>query len=153
MVSGPYLLTPLPDLDNIHTIAVHDPRVCHDLDPSSYLQGQVHCAHIQKNVPQNRCPGHNSSLPCWIWILFHTIVVKDPRVCHDIGPKSYLEGQGHSTHIVLIFVRPITPYCHVWYGWYLTQWYRDFRSWSYRQGQGHSSHIAKMCFWAINFHR
>ena len=79
-----------------HTIFVHDPRLCHDLDPRSYLQGQGHCAHI----PQNRCPGHNSSLPCWIWIIFHTIVVKDPRVCHDIGPRSYLEGQGHSTHIV-----------------------------------------------------
>ena len=56
-----------------HTINVHDPRVCHDLDPRLYRQG--HCAHI----PQNRCPGHNSSLPCWIWIIFHTIVVKDPR--------------------------------------------------------------------------
>ena len=39
---------------------------------------------------QNRCFGHNSSLPCWIWIIFHTIVVHDPRVYHDRDPKSYL---------------------------------------------------------------
>ena len=32
---------------------------------------------------QNPCPGHNSSLPNWIWIIFHTIVVHDPMVCHD----------------------------------------------------------------------
>ena len=92
-----------------HTTVVHDPRVCHDLDPRSYLQGQGHCAHIH----QNRCPGHTSLLPCSIWIIFHTIVVKYLRVCHDIGPRSHFEGQGHSTHIVQIFVRPITPHCHV----------------------------------------
>ena len=77
-----------------HTIVVDDPRVCHDLDPRSYLQGQGHSAHISKNV----CPGHSSSLQCWIWI-FHTIVVDDPRVCHDLDPRSYLQGQGHSAHI------------------------------------------------------
>ena len=62
-----------------HTIVVHDPRVCHDLDPRSYLQGQGQSAHIAKYL----CPGHNSSLPCWIWIIFHTIVVHDSRMGLD----------------------------------------------------------------------
>ena len=62
---------------------------------------------------KNPCPGHSSSLPCWIWIIFHTIVVHDSRVCHDLEPRSYLKGQGHSTHIPKICVRAITPYCRV----------------------------------------
>ena len=47
----------------------------------------------------NLCPGHNSSLPSWIWIIFHTLIVYDRRVCHNIDPRSYLWGQGHSAHI------------------------------------------------------
>ena len=31
-----------------YTIVFHDPRVCHDFDPSSYFQGQGHSAHITK---------------------------------------------------------------------------------------------------------
>ena len=40
--------------------------------------------------------GHSSSLPRLIWIIFHTIVVHDPKICHDLDPMSYLQGQGHS---------------------------------------------------------
>ena len=91
-----------------HTIVVHAPRVCHVLDPMSYLQGQSHSTHTG-----NPCPGHNSSLPSWIWIIFHTIVAHDPRVCHDLYPMSYLQGQGHFAHILEMRVRAITPHCQV----------------------------------------
>ena len=37
------------DLDNIHTIVVHDPRVFHDLDWRSGLQGQGHITQIAKS--------------------------------------------------------------------------------------------------------
>ena len=106
---GHNFLTPCPIWIIFHTIIFHDPRMCHDLDPRSYLQGQgSQCTHTQ-----NPCPGHNSSLICWIWIIFHTIVVHDPRVCHDLHPRSYLQGQGHSAHIPKFRVRAITPHCHV----------------------------------------
>ena len=59
------------------------------------------------------CSGHNSLLPWQIWIIFHTIVVQDLRVCHDLDPRWYLQGQGHSAHIPKIRVRAITPHCHV----------------------------------------
>ena len=58
-----------------HTIVVHNTRVCHDLDPRSYLQGKGHSAHIPKSV---------------IWIVFHAIVVHAPMLCHDLDPRSYL---------------------------------------------------------------
>ena len=80
--------------------------MCHDLDQRSYLKGQG-------THTQNLCPGHNSSLPFWIWIVFRTIFVHDPRVCYDLDPKSYLQGQGHSANIPKIRVRAITPNCHV----------------------------------------
>ena len=53
------------------------------------LMSRSQCTHTQI-----LCPGHNS-MPCWIWIIFHTIVVHGPRVCHDLDPRSYLQGQGH----------------------------------------------------------
>ena len=31
-----------------YTLCVNDARVCHDFDPSSYLQAQGHSAHIPK---------------------------------------------------------------------------------------------------------
>ena len=51
------------------------------------------------------CPGHNFLLHWPIWIIFHTIVVHDPR--------TYLQGQGHSAQIPKIGVRAITPHYHV----------------------------------------
>ena len=74
------------------------------------------CTHTQ-----NSRPGHNSSLPSWIWIIFHTIVVHDPRVCHDLEPRSYLKGQGHSAHIPKICAWAITPHCQVGSWYYFTQ--------------------------------
>ena len=57
--------------------------------------------------------GHNFLLPWLIWIIFHTIIVHDPRLCHDLDSRSYLQGQGHSAHIPKIRVRAVTPHCHV----------------------------------------
>ena len=37
------------------------------------------------------------------WIIFHTIVV------HNLDPRSYLQGQGHSAHIPQI---PVRAKCH-----------------------------------------
>ena len=37
---------------------------------------------------QNVCPGHNSLLACWIWKIFHTIVVNDPEICHNLEHRS-----------------------------------------------------------------
>ena len=92
-----------------HTIFVHDTRVCHDLDPKLYLQGQGHSVHIQCTGTKTLCPGHNSLMSYWILIIFHTIVVTDPRVyCTCI--YMYLQGQGHSANIPKLFFRAITPY-------------------------------------------
>ena len=128
----------------VHTIVVHNARVCHDLVPRSYLEGQGHTVHIPKisvwavlltgmldldNIShdpkgvtsltqgliykdmvteckhtQNPFAGHNSLLPCWIWIIFHRIVVHDPKVCNVLNQRSYLQGQGHSAHITKICV-------------------------------------------------
>ena len=100
IVSGPLLCTPLSDLDIIsHNccpwltgVSWSWPKV---ISPRSRSQ----CTHTG-----NLCPGHNSSLPSWIWIIFHTIVVHDPGVCHDLDPRSYL--QGHSAHILEIVSGP-----------------------------------------------
>ena len=75
-----------------HTIVVHDPRLCHDLDPRSHLQiqGNSQCRHTQYLC----LVIYNSSLPCWILV----IVVHDRKMCYDLQPRSYPQGQGHSTH-------------------------------------------------------
>ena len=62
----------------------------------------------------NPCPGHNSSLPSWIWIIFHTLIVYDPRI--DLDTRSYLQGQSYSTHIPKIRIRAITPHCQIGFG-------------------------------------
>ena len=54
------------------------------------LMSRPQCTHTK-----NPCPGHNSPLPCWIWIIFHTIVVHDPKVCHDLDSRSYLQGHAY----------------------------------------------------------
>ena len=61
---------------------VLDPRVCHDfevLSPTSRSQ----C--LRTKI---RCLDHNSSLPYCIWIILHTIIVHNPRVCHDLDQRS-----------------------------------------------------------------
>ena len=66
------------------------------------------------------CPGHNfvTTFPIWI---FPTIVVHDPRVGHDLDPRSYLQGQGNNAHIHKIRVQTITPHCQVGSGYHFTQ--------------------------------
>ena len=55
------------------------------------LMSRPQCTHTK-----NPCPaGHNSPLPCWIWTIFHTIVVHDPKVCHDLDSRSYLQGHAY----------------------------------------------------------
>ena len=88
--------------------------MCHDLDLRSYLKGQGHSAHLLDIRVR-------ASLPSWILIIFHTIVVHDQRVCHDLDPRSYLRIQGHSAHIPKIRVRAITPPCQVESEKYFTQ--------------------------------
>ena len=70
----------------ILTILLSNPKVCHDLDPMSYFQGQDHSAQSQCAHPQNLCRSHNSLLSCRIWIIFPIIFVCDPRVFHLSKP-------------------------------------------------------------------
>ena len=83
-----------------HTIVVHDPRMCHDLETRSYMyiQGQGQTAHITIILVRA------ITLLCWISKIFHSIVVHDPRVCHDLDPMSNLQVQGQATHIAMILV-------------------------------------------------
>ena len=109
-------------LDDFTQLLSMTPKMCLDLEPRSYLQGQgahipeisvqCHCQvgsryftvvvhHTRmcynfdprSNIPKI-CLGRNASLPSLIWI-FHTLIVHDRRVCHDLD-KSYLKGQGHT---------------------------------------------------------
>ena len=78
-----------------HTIVFHNLRVCHDLDPRSYLQGQGHSTHMPKICvlgPQ-----------LLIAMSFHTGVVYDLRLCHDLEPRSYGKGQGHNAYIPEVY--------------------------------------------------
>ena len=69
-----------------------------------YPRSRSQCTHTRKPFP-----GHNSLLSSWILIILHTIVVHDPRGCHDLDPRSYLQVEGHSTHITKI---PCHTYNH-----------------------------------------
>ena len=53
---------------------------------------QGHISKSQCTYTGNLCPGHNSSLPSWIWIIFNTLIVYDRRMCHDLDPRSYLQS-------------------------------------------------------------
>ena len=68
-------------------------------------QGHISKVNFTVHTYQKFGPGHNSSLPCWISI-FHTIVVDDPTVFHDLDPRS-------SAHIPKIHIQAITPHCQV----------------------------------------
>ena len=56
----------------------------YDLDPMAYLKGQGHSTYIP-----NKCPYYKSSLPCLIWIIFHTSVARYPKVYHELDQRSY----------------------------------------------------------------
>ena len=67
-VSGQYLLTALLDLDNIsHNCCSWPKGVSWPWPKVTSLRPRSQSTHTQ-----NLCPGHKSSLPCWIWIIFHT---------------------------------------------------------------------------------
>ena len=68
---------------------------------------------------KNTCPDHYSLLSCWICIIFHTIVVHEPSVCHDLDTRSYLQGQGHNARIPKNFIRAVNVYCHVGFGYFM----------------------------------
>ena len=65
------------------------------------------------------CPGHNFLMLFYVWMIFHTIVINDPRVCHDLDPWSYLQGQ--IEHFAFILIWAITSYCPVGFGYYFRQ--------------------------------
>ena len=94
---GHNFLPPCPIWIVFHIIAVHDQR-----SSVSWLWTKVISPRPRshRTHTQNLYPGHNSSpsLPCWIWIIFHTSFVHYSRVCHDIDPRSYLQGQSHRAH-------------------------------------------------------
>ena len=132
------------------TIVVHDPRVCHDLDPRSHLQGQDHSmhAHVLKICVRAITP------LCQIGSGLYFTIVHDPRVCHDLDPRSrsqctYLENTcpGHKSSLpswiwvtfpTLMVLDPRV--CN------------DLDPRSYLLCQGHSVHVPKICAQAITFH-
>ena len=129
------------DLDNISQNCCPWPKVVpwpwtKVTSPRSRSQ----CAHTGSSYP-----GHNSCQ-----VRSHSIVVNDPKTWHYLDPRSYLQGQGHSTHKTNIFVRPINPKRHVGSGCYFTM----------ALTQGHLSlgsmlefRHCKNLFPGINFHR
>ena len=76
--------------------------------------------------------------PCPIWIIFHTIIVHDPRMCHDLNPRSF--RQGHSALIPKFRVRAISPHCHVGSG-YFTQLLSITQGCVITLTQGHTSKV------------
>ena len=109
IVSLPWLPTPLSNLDNIsHNCWSWPKGVPWPWTKVISLRSRSQCTYTQKQYP-----GSNSSFPCWICILFDTIVIVDPRVWHDLDLRSYLQCQGYNAHITAIHVRPITLYFHV----------------------------------------
>ena len=59
--------------------------MCHYLDQNVISpRSRSQYAHTE-----NLCPGHNSGLPCWIYIIFHTIVANDLRMCLDTRSLSW----------------------------------------------------------------
>ena len=100
------------------------------------------------------CPGHNFVTTCPIWIIFHTNVVNDPGVCHDLDPKSRSQCShtqnpcpGHNSSLPswswIIFHTIVVHdprVCH------------DLDSKSYLKGQVHSAHIPKIRVRVITTH-
>ena len=73
----------------LHTIVIHDPWVCHDLEPRSYLHGN--CKHrLLAIIPV--CMGCNCQLGYITY--FRQFVVHGLWMSHDFDPRS--SCQGHS---------------------------------------------------------
>ena len=100
----------------LYTIVVHNQIVC-----DTFSQGKItseiyftvynflsrwHCSSSSFGLFTS-CPSNNFLLPCPIWKIFYTLVVHDPKVCHELDLRSYLQGQGHIAHISTICVRVV----------------------------------------------
>ena len=46
-------------------------------------------------------------------MIFHTIIIRDAKVCHDIGPRLFIQGQGHDVGVAQIILWTIFPSFHV----------------------------------------
>ena len=126
------------------------------------LKSRSQCTHTP-----NPCPGNKSLLPCWIWILFQTIILYNPSVltsnkglipkgvswpvshnCYS-WPKGaswpwsefIYQGQGQIAHIPKVCVRAIIPRCHVGSGQYYTQWLSVIHGWVIILTQGNISTV------------
>ena len=53
---------------------------------------------VRLSIWSHRVRAQMSDSKCPIWIIFYTIAVHQPRMCHGNIPSSYLQGQGHSAH-------------------------------------------------------
>ena len=67
----------------LHTL-VHDPRMCHDRDPRSYLQGQGHSAHIAQIRVRAITPYYHYG-----FLKYFTQLLSMIQGCHDLDKKSY----------------------------------------------------------------
>ena len=106
----------------IYQTIVDESRVCHDLDQGSYIQGQCH-------KYQKPCPGHtcNSSLPCWILIIYYTTVSWPCDPSPSFGAMYCFICSRQRV--------AVTRYRMI---------YLFLRLGTYRQGQGHSLHLEKI---------
>ena len=84
-------------------MAVHDPRVCHKLDPMSYLQGQGHSAHMPKICVRAITPH------CQVGSEYFTQLLSMTKGC----VMTLTQGRSNSAHIPKIHVRAITPHCQI----------------------------------------
>ena len=56
-------------------------------------RSRSHCTHTKTS-----CPSYNSSLPCWIWIILHWIVVHQPSVSWPWPKVIYPRSRSQCTH-------------------------------------------------------
>ena len=109
-------------------------------------QGHICKVKVTVHNTPNQNPGHYSSLPCWIWIIFHTIVVHVRPKVISLRSRSHLAyGTYQKWGLDLNSLLP----CWIWIIFY-TIVFPDPRVWldldpkSYLRGQGHRcTHIAK----------
>ena len=121
-------------------------------------QGLTSRSKSQCTYTRNPCPSHNSSLPSSIYIIFHTIVIHNSSACHDLDPRSYLQGQGHNAHIPEIRIRDNSSLtCWIWIIFraiiiHDSRVCHDLDPKSYLQGQGHIAHIPEIRIRAITLY-
>ena len=109
------------------------------------------------------CPGLHFLPSCPIWIIFHIIIVHDPRMCISYKCCPWPKGvswpwpkvipsrsMSQCTHSK-INVRAITPHYHVGCWWYFTKLLSMTQGcvMTLTQGQGHSAFMHKICVRAI----